>query len=211
MDDLKQNLESVKNEFMTALHNANTEQELEQVRIAFLGRNGRLTSLMSNLKNLSLEEKRTFGPLFNELKTFADSSMANKQQELLERSVALATGRQQNFDVTALLYNPLQGRTHLYTKIIQQMQDIFISMGWSIADGPEIETDYYNFEALNIPKDHPARESHDTFWVDVPGLLMRTHTSPVQVHQMEKHILPLAVFAPGRCYRNEATDATHEL
>jgi phenylalanyl-tRNA synthetase alpha chain len=84
-------------------------------------------------------------------------------------------------------------------------------MGWHIADGPEVETDYYNFTALNIPDEHPAREMHDTFWLDVPGMLMRTHTSTVQIHTMKKKELPLAVFAPGRCYRNEATDASHDF
>lgn len=211
MDDLKQNIEALRNEFLAALHQVHNEHDLEEFRILFLGRNGRITELMASLKNLSIEEKRVFGPLFNEFKQFAQEAYESKKSGLLEQAAAAENSRKQQFDVTAYRYNPHKGRTHIYTTIIERMQDIFISMGWAIADGPELETDYYNFQALNIPAHHPAREMHDTFWVNIPSMLMRTHTSTVQVHSMETEPLPMAVFAPGRCYRNEATDATHDF
>ena len=100
---------------------------------------------------------------------------------------------------------------HIYTKVIELVEDVFVGMGYEIADGPEVETDFYNFSALNIPTDHPARDMHDTFWINYPNLLMRTHTSTVQIHTMETKKLPLAIFAPGRVYRNEAIDASHEF
>jgi phenylalanyl-tRNA synthetase alpha chain len=114
-------------------------------------------------------------------------------------------------DVTAYKLPPFRAHEHVYTRIIQDLEDFFISMGFDIVDGPELETDYYNFETMNIAKDHPARDAHDTFWVDIPGMLLRTHTSSIQAHQMEHRELPLAIFAPGRCYRNEATDASHDF
>ncbi len=211
MEDLKHRISSLKAEFDTALAKATSQEELEQVRINFLSRQGSIAHLVATLKTLTVDDKRIFGPLLNELKTTAEAAYQAKNEQLLVQAVNRATARTQHFDVTASYYSPIKGQLHLYTQMIEQLQDIFISMGFTIADGPEIETDYYNFEALNIPTDHPARDMHDTFWLNVPGLLMRTHTSPVQIHAMEKHTLPLAVFAPGRCYRNEATDASHDF
>jgi phenylalanyl-tRNA synthetase alpha chain len=211
MEEIKQKISLLHQEFNTALTTAATEQALETVRIAFLGRSGTISTLMASLKNLSLEEKREFGPLCNELKKNAEYAFELKKKQLQENAAHAQALQKQYFDVTASHYQPLRGKTHLYTTLFSQFQDIFISMGWHIADGPEVETDYYNFTALNIPDEHPAREMHDTFWLDVPGMLMRTHTSTVQIHTMKKKELPLAVFAPGRCYRNEATDASHDF
>ena len=211
MEEIKKKVASLRQKFDSALAVAATEQALEQIRITFLGRNGTLSTLMTGLKELSLEKKRELGPLFNELKKNAEQAFELKKKELQEQGAHQDALQKQYFDVTASLYQPLRGQLHLYTHLFQQFQDIFISMGWHVADGPEVETDYYNFTALNIPTDHPARDMHDTFWLDVPGMLMRTHTSTVQIHTMETKELPLAVFAPGRCYRNEATDASHDF
>lgn len=211
MANLKEQIHSIKKQLTEALAAVKSEKELEEIRIAYLGRNGHLTALMSQLKTMSLEEKKEIGPELNALRQFAESHHQAKKQELLD---ALASGqmqKSQHFDVTAYKRNTLPGHTHIYTHILKELQNIFISMGYDVADGPEIETDYYNFEALNIPADHPARDMHDTFWLNVPNLLMRTHTSTIQIHCMETRPLPLAIFAPGRAYRNEATDASHEF
>lgn len=211
MNKVVHSIESLKKEFITALQAVTTEQELEQVRITYLSRQGSIANLMSGLKNLSIEEKRILGPQLNTLKTWADTLFIEKQETLLVEQERNNQLRKQYFDVTASLYTPFKGSLHIYTQCIQQMHDIFISMGYDIADGPEVETDYYNFQALNIPADHPARDAHDTFWLDVPSLLLRTHTSSVQIHAMESRTPPLALFAPGRSYRNEATDASHDF
>jgi phenylalanyl-tRNA synthetase alpha chain len=211
MKTLHEQIAALQSEFNNALATATTQQELEAVRIAFLGRNGRITELMHIIKTLSLEEKRVMGPVLNAFKVNAETAYNAKALELAHAEAQLAEQRTQFFDVTAYKPQPAPGTLHVYTRVIEQLEDIFISMGFTVVDGPEIETEYHNFTALNIPADHPAREMHDTFWLDVPGMLLRTHTSPAQVRVMESQELPLAVFAPGRTYRNEATDASHDF
>lgn len=208
---MKDSLTSLYQQFLAELKNATTEQALEQVRVAFLGRSGHLTELMKQLKDLSVDEKRVVGPQLNQLKIDLESSFKKREQELFAAQVAHIHEKNKYFDVTAYQKNDLPARLHIYTHIIQELEDIFISMGYDVLDGPEIENDYYNFETLNIPMDHPAKDMHDTFWLNVPGMLMRTHTSNVQAHAMESKRPPMAVFAPGRVYRNEAIDASHEF
>lgn len=211
MDNLKKQINTITQDFYAALSHARSPQDLEQIRILFLGRSGYLTSLMSTLKDLSAEDKRVAGPLLNELKKNLQETFDEKLAQITATISQNAIAKERWFDVTMDLPSPFKGTKHVSSRIVDMLEDIFISMGYEIADGPEIETDYYNFEALNIPADHPARDMHDTFWLDIPGMLLRTHTSPVQVRMMEKQKAPLAVFAPGRCYRNEATDASHEF
>ncbi|MDR3551375.1 MAG: phenylalanine--tRNA ligase subunit alpha [Candidatus Babeliales bacterium] len=211
MANLKDQIHSLKEQLTSTLVSVHNEKELEDVRVAFLGRNGHIVELMAQIKNLSLEEKKEFGPALNELKKFAEQSYNEKKQELLDITAQQAMSSSKNFDVTAYKHTPFAGHTHIYTQTIEHLENIFISMGYDIADGPEVETDFYNFQALNIPSDHPARDMHDTFWLTLPSLLMRTHTSTVQIHTMENKQLPLAVFAPGRAFRNEATDASHDF
>lgn len=211
MHELNKDIAQFKESFINALKKADTEQALEEVRVAFLGRKGKLAHLMSTLKELSLDEKKQFGPALNELKVFAEESFEKKRQEILQSAIQATTSKYLNFDVTAYKPQALKGSVHPLTLVTQQLEDIFISMGYHIADGPEVEHEHYNFEALNIPADHPARDMWDTFWLDVPSLLLRTHTSSVQVHAMEEKKGPLALVAPGRCYRHEATDASHDF
>jgi phenylalanyl-tRNA synthetase alpha chain len=208
---MKDSLTSLYQQFLTELQNATTEQALDQVRVAFLGRSGHMTELMKQLKDLSVDEKRVVGPQLNQLKIDLETSYNKRQEELFNAQVARVHAENKYFDVTAYKKNNLPARLHIYTQIIQELEDIFISMGYDVLDGNEIETDYYNFETLNIPMDHPAKDMHDTFWLNVPGMLMRTHTSNVQAHAMETKRPPMAVFAPGRVYRNEAIDASHEF
>lgn len=211
MAHLKDQINQIKEQYSNALTTVTNDKELEDVRIAFLGRSGHIATIMEQLKTLSLEEKKEFGPALNELKQFVQSSYNERKQELIDQTANQELAKQLHFDVTAYTPGQLHGALHIYTQVTQQLENIFISMGYEIADGPEVETDYYNFQALNIPEDHPARDMHDTFWLNVPRMLLRTHTSTIQVHSMENKKLPLAIFAPGRAYRNEATDASHEF
>lgn len=211
MDNIKKTLELHETSFTKELEHIKAESDLENLRVKYLGRQGVITALMHELKNMSLEQKRENGPLLNDFKLFINSKIEEKLQEIKEQINNQENNKQFYFDVTA--YSPFaqKGTLHPYSIMIEQVEDIFISMGYEIADGPEVETDYHNFEALNIPANHPARDMQDTFWLTLPGILMRTHTSTVEVHTMLKRKPPIAIVAPGRCYRNEATDATHDF
>ncbi|MGE4168241.1 MAG: phenylalanine--tRNA ligase subunit alpha [Candidatus Babeliales bacterium] len=211
MHTLEPAITTVKNEFLAHLEKATTQQQLEEVRLIFLARNGRIADLMTQLKELSLEEKKSLGPQLNTLKTFCTDAFDNKKKSLILADLHEQQRKQEYFDVSAYKPQQARGSLHPLTTVQQEVNDIFSSMGFSLAEGPEVETERRNFEALNIPKNHPARDMWDTFWLDVPGLLLRTHTSSVQVHSMEKEKGPLAVVAPGRCFRHEATDASHDF
>ncbi|MDP3888930.1 MAG: phenylalanine--tRNA ligase subunit alpha, partial [bacterium] len=211
MSRLKEQIQATENDFQQSLKQSQTIEELEQVRIAFLGRNGTIAELMANLKTLSNEEKKIFGPALNTLKIQAQHAFDVKEKQLLEAALAQEQERQKQFDVSAYHYEPVRGSMHVYSYVIEQLEDIFISMGYEIADGPEVETDHNNFGALNIPADHPARDMQDTFWLHLPNMLLRTHTSPVQIRSMESKGVPIALFAPGRVYRHEETDASHDF
>lgn len=211
MKNLEHLIAQLTQEFSEALSRVATKEHLEQVRLTFLSRNGSLATAMEQLKNLSLEEKKIYGPAFNTLKKNLLDAFAQKQQALEHGTRAGSRLREEFFDVTAYQPGQIAGSLHPYSHVIKKIEDVFITMGFTIADGPEVETDYHNFKALNIPDDHPARDMYDTFWLDVPGLLMRTHTSPVQIHAMERSTPPIAILAPGRCYRHEATDASHDF
>lgn len=200
-----------KQRFYQALEKANDEDSLEQVRIVFLARQGEVAALMGRLKELSPEDKKKLGPLLNKFKQELIDAYERKKELFITQKRAQEAQKTAHFDVTAYKPGQVYGSLHPYTKLIERIEDIFISMGYEIADGPELETEEYNFEALNIPADHPARDMWDTFWLESPGLLLRTHTSSVQVHVMKKQRPPIAVVAPGRCFRHEATDATHDF
>ncbi len=212
MAEISTKIAQIKQDLARELEIASTLEALEQVRIKFLSRNGLVAELMGHLKAATPDEKRVLGPQLNELKNWAESAFNQKKYTLENAAQEAELNREKQFDVTAYKYQPIRGGLHVYTKFIRQLADIFISMGYEIVDGPEVVNEYYNFEALNIPGDHPARADHDTFWLaHQPGMLLRTHTSSIQAREMEKRELPLALFAPGRCFRNEATDATHNF
>jgi phenylalanyl-tRNA synthetase alpha chain len=162
------------------------------------------------LKSAPPEERKRIGVETNELKRTVDAELARKREELVlqavERERAAAT-----LDATIPGRRESRGSLHPITLVTRELEDLFTSMGYAVLDGPEVELGHYNFEALNIPADHPAREMHDTFWCD-PGqrLLLRTHTSPVQVRALERFAPPFRAIAPGRCFRNETVDASHE-
>ena len=212
MKSLKDQVLTIKHELVQSMQQATDEDALEGIRITYMGRNGHIAQLMESLKKLSLDEKRVFGPLLNDLKIFAESIYQERHQNMIQEKLCKEAKRKQYFDVTTYHVDKTPGSLHIYTHIIKQLENVFTSMGYTRVDGPELETEYINFDALNIPSTHPARDMQDTIWIaDVPNMLLRTHTSSVQIRAMEEIGAPLAVFVPGRTYRHEATDATHDF
>lgn len=189
---------------------ANSAEVLEKVRVKFLGRkDGELTAVLRSLKNLPDKEKRTIGPAANLLRKELEQALQRK----LDEFSALAASKK--LDVTMPGKKVRVGHPHPLTLVEKEIREIFKSMNFSAVEGPEVETDYYNFDALNIPKDHPARDMWDTFWLKrdakaADKLLLRTHTSPVQIRYMERNQPPFQIIVPGRVFRYEATDASHE-
>ncbi|MCX6004191.1 MAG: phenylalanine--tRNA ligase subunit alpha [Chloroflexi bacterium] len=188
--------------------------ELEAWRVRYLGRKSKLISILRSLAALPVDERRDIGARANQVKNQLEASLAQKKEEL-DSSVNLSLTRE-SIDISLPGQPYHLGRLHPTTKTTREICDIFISMGFQIAEGPEVEWEYYNFEALNMPAEHPARDGFATLWVDYKTetgarpMLMRTHTSPVQIRTMEQVKPPIRVIAPGRVYRYEATDATHE-
>jgi phenylalanyl-tRNA synthetase alpha chain len=211
MDYQNRALQAFLQELKDHLAKVSTQSDLETIRVTFLGRKGKITSLMAQLKTLSVEEKRIFGPELNKLKEEASAAFESKQQVLETQAKTAQAQQAAHFDVTSYQPGYRKGTLHPYTIATEEVENIFISMGFAIAEGPEVETDYINFEALNIPANHPARDMHDTFWLDVPDLLLRTHTSTVQHRTMKQQTPPIAIAVPGRAYRHEATDASHDF
>lgn len=211
MKSLLEAIQAFKQSFEQALHDVTSDEQLEQVRVAYLGRQGSLTEIMQQLKSLSIDDKRIAGPALNELKHWAHQTYETYKQQRMHNAQQHKEQKAHYFDVTAYQAPKTTGSLHIYTQVINQLTTIFSSMGFAIVDGPEVETDFYNFQALNIPADHPARDMQDTFWIAYPELLLRTHTSSVQTHSMQSQEPPFAICAPGRVYRNEETDASHDF
>src|SRR4030043_2227867 len=188
--------------------------DLEAWRIRYLGRKGSLIQILRSLADLPLKERRAVGARANELKQVLEVAFAEKKGSL-EQGLALSQ-RRETLDITLPGQKIPLGRLHLTTQTLEEICDIFGSMGFQVVEGPEVEWDYYNFEALNMPAGHPARDMFATLWMDAEpnaqfgAMLLRTHTSPVQIRSMEKMKPPIRIIAPGRVYRYEATDVTHE-
>ena len=203
------NLESTKQDILKKLQEINNNTDLEAFRLEFLSRQGLITQLFEQLKTLDPQEKREVGPQLNALKQETQAAFDIKKEEIFAYELEKENQKKQNFDVT-LSKSRLKGSLHPYTHLTQQIEDIFISMGFQIADGPELETEFFNFTGLNIPANHPAREDSDTFWIDDTHLV-RTQTSTVQIRMMKDLKPPMALVVPGRVMRNEATDASHDF
>ena len=188
---------------------------LDQWRIAYLGRRGRLTNVLRELPQVELEQRRQLGALGNRTKQLLESLLAEKTQQITQEGQAAAFARDR-LDVTLPGRAIPMGRLHPSTQIVREICDAFIGMGFSLVEGPEVEWDRYNFEMLNIPAGHPARDMFNSLWVDYRNeageypMLLRTHTSPMQARVMESMEPPVRVVVPGKVYRYEATDATHE-
>lgn len=205
----------IRESFGTEIKTASNTERLERVRIAYLGRKGALTLILRNLKDLPEEERRRIGEEANRLRREIEERLAEKRAEL-EKTVQESVLKREWLDVTRPGIKSVRGHLHPVTRVLREIEEIFHSMGFATADGPEVETDFYNFEALNMPPGHPARDMWDTFWLkknlgQKEPLLLRAHTSPVQVRYMQTHQPPIRIIVPGTVYRYEATDASHEI
>ena len=181
--------------------------DLEQIRIRFLGKKGELTGVLRGMGQLSAEERPVIGQLANEVRAFIEEAIAEKAAAA-EKEALIAKLKEERLDVTMPGKKPAIGKRHPLATVQKEMEDIFIGMGFVIVDGPEVEYDYYNFQALNIPENHPARDTQDTFYI-TENILLRSQTSPVQVRTMEKQRPPIRIISPGRVYRSDAVDASH--
>ena len=199
-------LDAIVQEALSTLKSSTVAAELENAKAKWLGKTGAISVLMKSLGNLSAEERPTVGARFNAAKQQIESALHARREAIkaqaLEQQLA-----QEALDVSLPGRGLGSGGLHPVTRASQRIETLFRSIGFEVADGPEIETDFYNFTALNIPENHPARAMHDTFYIDDQHVL-RTHTSPVQVHYMQNHQPPLRIIAPGRVYRVDS-DATH--
>jgi phenylalanyl-tRNA synthetase alpha chain len=200
--EFQASLEQTQKEALKEITRTNEPGSLDQVRIKYLGRKGIITSLLKSLKDFPEKQRPALGKMSNRLKAGLESALTNRMKELeVERQEA-----KEFFDHTLPGRGGWQGKRHPITQVNDRITEIFFGMGFEIARGPDVETDYYNFSALNFPPDHPARDMQDTFYIK-DDLLLRTHTSPVQVRVFEKRKPPVRIIAPGRCYRNEAINA----
>ena len=208
---MQDKLNNLKKEIIEHLEKVRDADILVGLEVKYLGRKGKLTNILRGLSDLSVEEKKKIGCLANNLK----KELKNKFEEA-KNKIEGAADKQGFIDVTLPGKKIDKGYLHPATQVQYELEDLFTSMGFMILDGPELESDYYNFEALNIPKHHPARDMQDTFYIDKKNkdgeydMVMRTHTSPVQIRAMQKYGAPLRCVVPGRVFRCEATDACHD-
>lgn len=204
---VNEKLEEIRRRTLENIARAKNLEELNEVRLTVLGKRGELKELMKGMRELSAEERPKFGQLVNDVRQMVEQELADRkgkmEEELLNRKLASET-----IDVTLPAKKIKLGHRHPNTRVLDEVERIFIGMGYEVVEGPEIEYDYYNFEALNIPANHPAKDEQDTFYIN-KDILLRTQTSPVQVRVMEKGKLPIRMIAPGRVFRADEVDATH--
>ncbi|HCF29438.1 MAG TPA: phenylalanine--tRNA ligase subunit alpha [Cyanobacteria bacterium UBA11049] len=205
--NLEAQLEALRQEAQQTIAAADTLERLEELRVVYLGKKGQLPALLRSMGQLSAEERPKIGAIANTVKE-ALQTFLDQRRTLLQAAGLQAKLESETLDVTVPgVYRPL-GRTHPLNSTIDRVLDIFVGLGYTVATGPEIETDYYNFEALNFLPDHPARDMQDTLYLP-DGNLLRTHTSNTQIRYMEDNDPPIRVAVPGRCYRRDTVDATH--
>ncbi len=197
-------IKKYKDDFKNRISGIGIGDELRQLRTDFLGKKGLVTQVMKDMRELSSEQKREVGRHVNELKNWIENEIKEKTEKLKGSSTE---GADRTLDITLPGRKEARGSLHPITHVMDELIAIFMSLGFQVAEGPEVESDYYNFEALNIPKDHPARDMQDTFYIGGEKVL-RTHTSPVQIHVMEKQQPPLRIIAPGKVYRCDS-DISH--
>jgi phenylalanyl-tRNA synthetase alpha chain len=203
----KGEISKIMSDCLSEINSSQEEKGLYDAKVKYVGRNGDLTKILKNLKNLSPEERKQLGPLANQARQEIEKAYEARKKVLGEQ----IDWEKEKIDVTLPGKKSEIGSLHPITIIYREIEKIFSSMGFEVVEGPELETEWYNFDALNIPADHPARDEWDTFWIKSKDrLVLRTHTSPVQLRYMQKNKPPFRIIAPGRCFRREATDATHE-
>ena len=204
---MKEKLQEIKKSVEARLKDASTIDTLEDIRIKYLGKKGELTSILKEMGKLSAEERPVIGAMANEIRQFLSNEIDAKKTEMA-RIIQDARLKSEVVDITMPGKKPEIGTLHPLTKVLNEFKDIVIGMGFQIAEGPEVEYDYYNFEALNIPKNHPARDTQDTFYIE-DNIVLRSQTSPMQIHVMENQKPPIRIIAPGLVYRSDTVDATH--
>ena len=204
---MKEKINSILTIAKEKLNSANEMQALEDLRVKYLGKKGELTGLLKQLGSLSAEERPKVGQLVNQAKQELDEKIKEKVAEIKEAELQKRLEKEK-IDVTMPGKRTNIGYKHPLSQVLDELKEIFMGMGFSVVEGPEVELDYYNFEALNLPKDHPARDTQDTFYIS-ENTLLRTQTSPVQVRVMEKQKPPLRIISPGRVYRSDEVDANH--
>ena len=204
---MNERLENIREAAIAALGAAQNLSQLNDVRIAYLGKKGELTAVLKSMKDVPKEERPAFGQMVNdtreEIEALLEETKARMEAEALERRL-----KEEVIDVTLPSKKSSIGHPHPNTVALEELERIFIGMGYEVVEGPEVEYDYYNFEALNIPANHPAKDEQDTFYIN-EDIVLRTQTSPVQVRVMEQGKLPIRMIAPGRVFRSDEVDATH--
>ncbi len=204
---IKEDLEAIRQKVSDDLKGVDEQKPLDDLRVKYLGKKGELTAILKQMGKLSAEERPAVGQKANEIRSFIESELQKRSAELKKQELAHRL-EHEAIDVTMPGKRQQLGAKHPLSIGLDEIKEIFVGMGFDIVDGPEVETDYYNFEALNIPKNHPARDTQDTFYIN-ENILLRTQTSPVQVRVMEKQKPPIRIISPGRVYRSDAVDATH--
>lgn len=206
---MRERLEALKEEAALVIGGAQSLDELRETKVKYLGKKGELTGVLRGMGSLLPEERPVIGSLANDIRGYLDQMIAEKEEQLAEAALAEQL-KKEVIDVTLPGIKPETGTLHPLQSIIEQVEDIFVGMGFEVAEGPEVETDQYNFEMLNLPKGHPARDMQDSFYI-TPEILLRTHTSSVQVRTLieKEGNVPVRIICPGKVYRRDDDDATH--
>ena len=204
---MKEKIDAIRAAAKAAIEKTASENEIEELRVKYLGKKGELTALLKQMGSLSAEERPAMGQLVNEAKQRLETLIAEKKAEMKQKATE-AKLKAETIDITMPAKEVKTGGIHPLNHVVNDMIDIFQSMGFDVVDGPEVETDHYNFECLNVPADHPARDMQDTFYLG-ENLLLRTQTSAAQIRTMETRKPPIRVICPGRVYRADEVDATH--
>ena len=204
---MKEQLEAIRQEAEAALQTCTDAKQLDAIRVQYRGKKGALTAILKQMGKLSAEERPVMGQLANAVRSDIESAITKQQAAIAEAALEQKL-QSETLDITLPGKQKKIGGLHPLTIVENEIKEIFLGMGFSVADGPEVEYDYYNFEALNLPPDHPARDTQDTFYI-TDNILLRTQTSSVQVHVMEQQKPPIRVISPGRVFRSDAIDATH--
>lgn len=204
---MQNRLKQIRDEAIEKINSAPELDKLNDIRVAFLGKKGELTAIMKSMKDLSPEERPAFGAMVNQIRSEIEGALEEMKTALAKKAREIQL-KSEVIDVTLPARKNNVGHRHPNSIALEEVERIFVGMGYEVVEGPEVEKDYYNFEALNIPENHPARDEQDTFYINA-NMLLRSQTSGVQVHTMENSTLPIKVIAPGRVYRSDEVDATH--
>jgi phenylalanyl-tRNA synthetase alpha chain len=204
---VKEQLQLIADEALAMMEKVQDIKSIEQIRVMFLGKKGKLTGILKGMGALSPEERPVVGQMANDIRKKLEDRIQQVKNQLIKKEREEKIARE-TIDVTMPGTKIQRGKKHPLTLVLDEIKEVFLGMGYEIAEGPEVELDYYNFEALNIPKNHPARDEQDTFYIS-DKVLLRTQTSPVQVRVMEQKKPPIKIICPGRVYRSDTADATH--